>query len=104
MKNIKITVLKIDINHELVDFYSKEQITPCPLHKIGDVFTTDFNPPKDFCSWAWNDIQKYVLALLSGGNFSTGFFEGWMNNDNVMIACCTDGLRPVTFKLELIDA
>ena len=27
----------------------------------------------------------------------------WMNNEKVMIACCSDGTRPVVFKIERID-
>jgi len=26
-----------------------------------------------------------------------------MSNENMMIACCSDGIRPVIFKIERID-
>ncbi len=29
--------------------------------------------------------------------------RGWMKDENVMIACCSDGTRPVVFKIERID-
>ncbi len=29
--------------------------------------------------------------------------HGWMNDDKIMIACCSDGTRPVVFKIERID-
>ena len=29
--------------------------------------------------------------------------RGWMNDERVMIACCSDGTRPVIFKIERID-
>ncbi len=29
--------------------------------------------------------------------------KGWMNQENVMITCCSDGTRPVIFKIERID-
>lgn len=29
--------------------------------------------------------------------------RGWMNNERVMIACCSDGTRPVIFKIERLD-
>lgn len=29
--------------------------------------------------------------------------EGWMKDERVMIACCSDGTRPVVFKIERID-
>jgi uncharacterized repeat protein (TIGR04076 family) len=28
---------------------------------------------------------------------------GWTNNEKIMIACCSDGIRPVIFKIERID-
>ena len=29
--------------------------------------------------------------------------KGWMRDENTMIACCNDGIRPVIFKIERID-
>ena len=29
--------------------------------------------------------------------------QGWMNDERVMIACCSDGTRPVIFKIERMD-
>lgn len=29
--------------------------------------------------------------------------RGWMNDERIMIACCSDGTRPVIFKIERID-
>lgn len=29
--------------------------------------------------------------------------KGWTNDEKVMIAACSDGVRPVIFKLERID-
>ena len=31
------------------------------------------------------------------------FMRGWMKDERVMIACCSDGTRPVIFKIERID-
>jgi len=52
--------------------------------------------PPDFCSWAWADIQRDVAHLALGGDFP------WMKQRGTMITCCTDGLRPVVFRLERI--
>jgi uncharacterized repeat protein (TIGR04076 family) len=52
--------------------------------------------PEGFCSWAWADVQKYVLTLARGGNF-LGVKPGRF------ITCCTDGFRPVVFQLERIE-
>lgn len=29
--------------------------------------------------------------------------KGWMKEENTMIACCSDGTRPVIFKIERVD-
>jgi len=52
-----------------------------------------------FCSYAWDAIGKFVYAALQGGSI----LRDWNKNDNVMIVCCPDGVRPVTFKIERID-
>jgi len=99
----KITVLKSDINQDLVNEYCKIDVSVCPIFSVGDEFVTGFDKPDGFCSWAWNDIYKFVVVLLSSGNFSKNHFEGWMKDDDIMIACCTDAIRPVTFKIERIN-
>ena len=52
-----------------------------------------------FCSEAWDAISRYIYTALQGGSI----MHGWMNDDRVMIACCSDGTRPVIFKIERID-
>ena len=53
--------------------------------------------PAGFCSWAWRDVYKDLSVLRHGGNF-----DPWVEK-GVAITCCTDGIRPVSFKLERID-
>jgi uncharacterized repeat protein (TIGR04076 family) len=53
--------------------------------------------PADFCTWAWHDIYPVVTTLRCGGNFP------WMKKDGMVYACCTDGARPVFFRLERIE-
>ena len=101
MKKCKITVLKRTLNRDLAKEYCTSPIGLCPCFKEGDVFIAGFDQPDKFCGWAWNDIYKFVSVLLSGGNYSSGVFDGWMKKDDEMIACCTDAIRPVTFKIEL---
>jgi uncharacterized repeat protein (TIGR04076 family) len=103
MKKIKITVLKRDFDPILAKEFTNSTTEHCPRLKVGDEFIAGFEQPENFCGWAWNDINRFVVAMLSGGNFSKGEFEGWMKNEKEMIACCTDGVRPITFKLELIE-
>ncbi len=52
-----------------------------------------------FCAEAWDSISRYVYAALHGGII----MRGWTKEENVMIACCNDGTRPVIFKIERID-
>lgn len=51
------------------------------------------------CSEAWDSISRYIYAGLQGGSI----MKGWMSDERVMIACCSDGTRPVIFKIERID-
>ena len=91
---VKITVLKRTFNKDAVDECASGYWEPCSLFKDGQEFVVDsLFMPQGFCSWAWADIEKYVQVLVHGGNFS-GSKEG------MTVACCTDGYRPVIFKLE----
>jgi uncharacterized repeat protein (TIGR04076 family) len=93
---IRITVLKKMWNEDLIKKYGKN-VTPCEYFNIGDEFVLDnLEIPKGFCSWAWTDIQRDVVVLAYGGNFR-------MKDEGITVSCCTDGFRPVIFKLERID-
>jgi len=98
---IQIKVLKKCQFHDF-QLYINTQITPCPVFQEDQVFVTKFDKPVGFCDWAWNDIRPFVASLLAGGNFSKGFFQDWMKDDNTIIACCTDGVRPVIFEIKRI--
>ena len=52
-----------------------------------------------FCSEAWDAISRYIYTGLEGGSI----MKGWMKKENEMITCCSDGTRPVIFKIERID-
>lgn len=56
-------------------------------------------PAKPFCSEAWEAISRYIYAGLQGGSI----IKGWMKEENTIIACCSDGTRPVIFKIERVD-
>ena len=103
MSKVKITVLKTSVNQDLVDLYVQrpKTVVPCDVLKEGQEFITDdINMPAGFCPWAWDDIYKVVVAY-----FANGSFDMWGDDDgDTMIACCTDGERPVYFKLEKLPA
>lgn len=56
-------------------------------------------PKLPFCSEAWDTISRYFCTGLQGGSI----MRGWMKDENTMITCCSDGTRPVIFKIERID-
>lgn len=104
MAKCKITVLKRGLNSELAERYSNDIVEKCPFFQEGQEFICSlFEKPQNFCDWAWNDINKVVAVLGRGGNFSTDVFNNWMKDDKTMIVCCTDGMRPVSFKVERMD-
>jgi uncharacterized repeat protein (TIGR04076 family) len=89
----KITVLKCDFNGNLYSQYPYRHAMPCGRLTVGQEFITKcrWDPPEGLCIWAWRDLIPIIQS----------FHEG---RDDPAIQCCTDGLRPVTFKLERIDA
>lgn len=103
MANFKITVLKRslfeDLAQEYVETERKKTYGPCEIFKEGQEFIVDFykGPPEGFCSWAWDDIYKTLVGFEAGGNFGM-----WYQDKNTIISCCTDGVRPVIFKIEKI--
>ena len=101
-KKAKITVIKRlvmeDLAEEFADDESKSKgFGLCDAVEQGQEFILERpRMPEGFCSWAWADINRDLVAIMSGGNMP------WIAKDGVAIACCTDGLRPVIFKIERI--
>ena len=96
--DVKITVLRRPVNKDFLEAYADTVWSPCERLRDGQEFVSEsVNIPTGFCSWAWADIQKYVMTLSRGGNF-VGVKPG------VFVTCCTDGFRPVAFKLERLEA
>jgi uncharacterized repeat protein (TIGR04076 family) len=106
MDKCKITVLKRMANRELIeaymgDEYKERDIAPCPNLEDNQEFIAD-SPgvvPEGFCAWAWNNIHGEIMTIMSGGDFTP-----WVNQEGIAIACCTDGFRPVVFKIERVSA
>lgn len=120
---VKVTVLDKKLYPELQRHYCADPNSgTCPSYNVGDEFEfyrdagrDDFwhaglntlvktnenpdvvagGPRTPFCSEAWNAISRYIYSGLQGGSI----MEGWMKEENVMIACCSDGTRPVIFKI-----
>ena len=93
---VKITVLrKIDTGDIREDY--GDNVGECTEFNIGDEFIVEgLSMPKGFCPWAWADIHRDIVHLALYGNFP------WMKKKGTMVSCCTDGLRPIIFKMERI--
>ena len=104
MTKIKITVLKrvdpsVIFGGDVPDWPGRDgKYTVCASFEEGQEFVAvRGRKPEGFCSHAWRDISLDLQVLYRGGNF-----DGWMKKGE-MITCCTDGVRPVSFKLERIE-
>jgi uncharacterized repeat protein (TIGR04076 family) len=99
----KITVLKTLYNEEIAEEYRRPDVHkgPCPFFEEGQEFIVNYltEKPEGFnCDWAWDDLHKVLLAMMLNGSFGT-----WMKNPNTFISSCTDGTKPVIFKLERLE-
>ncbi|MCJ7635683.1 TIGR04076 family protein [Candidatus Bathyarchaeota archaeon] len=104
MTKVKVTVIRKmrieDVYGKTLPKVSKDFKSPCQLQfKEGDAFIFEKGKPvpEGFCSWAYADMQRDIVHLLFDGNFP------WMEEKGVTYATCTDGLRPVVFRLERIE-
>lgn len=124
---VKLTVIDKKLYPELQREYCADPNSGlCPCYNVGDEFVferedgkddfwhmgqntlvkTDFDeneiaggPKMPHCSEAWDAFSRYIYAGLQGGSI----MKGWMKDENTMITCCSDGTRPVIFKIERID-
>ena len=97
---VKITVLKKEFYKDYAEEYltSGALASSCPELETGDEFIYEGGAkmPNKFCPYAWQDIYSSV-SVLSG---SKDIDNTWYKNSKTKIICCTDGIRPVVFKLE----
>jgi len=88
----KITVLKKTIHQDLYKQIRGKEGKLCGVFEEGQEFilTSPYKPPEGFCQWAWADIRQFILGA-------------WFGREDATVACCTDGFRPVLFKVERIS-
>lgn len=99
----KISVLKTLFHDDLAQAYRRPDVHtgPRPFFTVGNEFSVEYlvRRPDGFeCDWAWDDLHKILMVLMLKGDFAT-----WMKNRNNFIACCTDGIKPVVFKVERLE-
>ena len=102
MNSVRITVLRREFYPDLAEAYLSEGASAgaCPLQAVGDVFlyTGGAEKPEGLCPWAWLTLYNKVNTLSSAG-----FENGWYKGGRTRIDCCTDGVRPVIFRVEALD-
>ncbi|MFC2082495.1 TIGR04076 family protein [Candidatus Bipolaricaulota bacterium] len=104
MAHVRITVLKCELYQDLLDKHyppeSGDRKRPiCPVFSEGQTF--DLHPwrfkPEGFCDWAWSDIYRDVTSVA----FGVG--HPWVSPRPAAVSSCTDGARPVVFKIERVE-
>ncbi len=99
---VRITVLKKLSSNQIFgdDPPLGKNVKACPVYEVGQEFIVreDGEMPQGFCHWAWNDLYKIVTALRHGVIWEPGAED----KGAPTVHCCTDGLRPVIFKLERV--
>ena len=120
----RVTVLDKKLYPELQKLYCADpESGACPCYNVGDEYIFERYAARDdfwrmgegtmvkgeagmagsrgvpHCSEAWDAISRYIYTALQGD----AIMRGWMNDERVMITCCSDGTRPVIFKLERLD-
>ena len=98
----RVTVLKRTVNKDLAEEYMVEEyqdIQPCEIFEEGQEFVLDLmeEVPEDFCTWAWADIRKDMLAIATGADMPG------LKEPGTAICACSDWFRPVYFKIERLD-
>lgn len=101
MVNIKISVIKRFHPEEV---FGHEYKTPegkvvdkCRFEEGQEWISENGEMPEGFCSWAWVDLSRSMFVLRFGGDF-----KFWAE-DGIMYNACSDGVRPVCFKLERLS-
>jgi uncharacterized repeat protein (TIGR04076 family) len=103
MAKVKVTVVKKNDMREafrdkLPAKVNEKMTKPqCDQFEVGQEFLIGLTCPPNFCSWAYADIQRDIIHILMGGDYP------WMDEKGVAISCCTDGLRPVVFKIQRVE-
>lgn len=96
---LKITVLR---TLDPLRLFSNLPVTlnqplgPCQIFSEGQEIFVDVNlkMPKGFCETAWRNFYHNIRVLGYDGKLP--FFK----ESNIAINSCSDGMRPVIFKIE----
>ena len=115
---VKLTVIDKKVYPELQEQYCADpEAGPCPCYNVGDEFVferydgrdsfwcmglntlvkSDYpvdgiagGPNVPHCSELWDAVSRYIYAGLQGAPI----MKGWMDDERVMIACCSASKLP----------
>ncbi len=88
-RKVKLTVVRVTDHKEL---------GVCHCHKVGDIFTCDFEKvPGDICAAAWNSLWAQLRTVELGGR------HPWDTEAGVTYVGCPDPNKPVVFKIETFE-
>lgn len=104
-RRCRVTVLRRECYTDLQSLFLDEpESGPCPLFNTGQQFEID--PAQinsmiargEFCDKAWKCICSKIDSKMND-KCDSASNPDW---SNTVIACCSDGTRPVVFKVELL--
>ena len=96
----RITAVRRTVYPDLMARYENPMEHACDVQE-GDSWVSDgWNRPDGLCESAWESMAAFVRALGAGGGT---FYDGWMKNPRSAMISCNDGVRPVSFLLEVIE-
>jgi uncharacterized repeat protein (TIGR04076 family) len=98
--DVKITILKKLKVEDIHKDYAKSNIpVVCAKGQEGDEYISkNCDMPNKFCIGAWEGLKSKVALLASGGN------SPYVKQNGIAIHSCNDGLHPVIYKLERVEA
>ena len=96
-KICKITVVRRTIHQDLYKEIRGKEGVKCEVFEDGQeiIVHSPFEPPQGFCPWAWADIRTFVHGIIGGMRYGDA---------DAFVSCCSDGFRPVLFKIEMVNA
>ena len=102
MTKVKISVVKSfskkDVFGDELPDGLKGPLDVCDTHRPGQEFFFDGSGcPEGLCNWAYSDIQKEIVHIYHGGD------NHWIEEPGVGYAACTDGMKPVLFRIERVE-
>lgn len=100
MKPVRITALVQADYPELSRQLELPMDQPCSI-PLGSVWVSeDCTMPRTFCPSAWQSLYPYVFALSAGAEH---LYDSWMKKPGTALVSCSDGFRPLSFLLEVIE-